>query len=159
MNEPEHLKHGMWVFSDGDHSFLDEEKNKDNQPDVLPYRVLSRLVRHLSEEDGDEKGFNIAAVRRWVRMNPPPLGKGEQGLLEWNQQLAVTAIYSGLTLVWRGGIVTSLDDLDEVKRQVRETRALSRLDWPEDAQIVVTTLNEKKGSEDNVMSMRELTQG
>lgn len=147
----------MWIFPDGDHAFLDEEKS--NQPDLAPYQMLSRIVRLFNGEGGEEKGFKVLNLNRWVNQNPPPSEEGDGELQQWCRQLAVMAIYCGLTLVWRGGIVTSLTEKDKLKKLIQQTGSFPRLQWPESAVITLTILSEEEGSSDQILRVEELVQG
>ena len=152
------VRDGVWFLRTGEAVFIEETKFRD--AGEAPFRILKRLLSSLladtSAVDLPVEVFNASVVREWINANSPP--DGEARVMEWYAQLSDVCIRCGLSLLWRGKLTTSIPDLAQVCAAVQSCEeTVSRLRWPAESLILVTTIADTAEPKSEHISLGLLT--
>lgn len=158
MIDPAPTKNGLWILPDGISLFMDEDQSK--KPHDLPLNLLMKFLREWSSLKGlgqvpDDYPFNHDELQAWMRENPIG-GEGEEEARAWVTKVARVAIECGLTLVWAGGITTSIRELDKLKALICKTRNFAKLEWPEDRVLSIQCIHKTEDTEVHELTLAEL---
>lgn len=153
---------GLWILSDGVSVYFDETGK--SHPERLPYIILAKLIErltaiHITEEPIPVDQVDIERIRTWLTNNPTPWnGSGEDAYRKWYASLAVESIFSGMTLVWAGGIHTALKHKEEVIALLQKALGREkRLCWPEDSLIEIHHLDREEKKSPSMVFFSEFT--
>lgn len=151
-------KNGLWILPDGPSFIIDEDKGEPS--DDLPLDVLMRFFHYWESfkangEFTEDNAFNGDAVKAWMLENRFT-GEGKEASREYWTNVARVAIEHGLTLVWAGGITTSIRELDKLKSLIRSSANFAQLDWPRDLSLNICCIHKTEDTDYHKLTVAEL---
>lgn len=158
MIDPAPTKNGLWIFPSGSSIFVDEDKGE--MSDDRPLDVLQRFFQYwecfkANGEFSEDNPFDGDAVQAWMRENRFT-GEGKEASREYWANVARVAIEHGLTLVWAGGITTSIRELGKLKSLIRQTANFAKLEWPQDKSLSICCIHKTEETDFYELTTAEL---
>lgn len=116
--------------------YISDDKREGEAGRRLPQLAASHYMVELTED--------LPEVRKWIKRNYDKSIVGTDKVWPFLQELSVMLVLNGLSMLWRGVLLTDQSQEIVQSQLVRHYVIAEKLDWPTDATILYHTLSEEE---------------